>query len=149
MPRKKIPKTQTEKLVEGFFPVDETNVKYAIEKPYKKVDWKSLETIEKKGKKKSVKKRTGLKKKSIKKEFKIPKIKLKSKGYELIITEKPQAALKIAQALGKISKKIIKGVPYYEVDRPGKSEGIIVACAVGHLFSLLSVSLKLANTLLV
>jgi len=166
MPRKKILKTQAEKLAEGFFPVDETTLKHTIEKPYKKIDMKpletieksykkigvrsletieklnkkldrkSLETIEKKGKKKPVKKRVNLKKKSIKKEFKIPKITLKPEGYELIITEKPQAALKIASALGKISKKIVKGVPYYKVNRPGKSEGIIVACAVGHLFSL-------------
>jgi len=148
MPRKKIPKTQEQKLAEGFFPVDETNLKRAIEKPYKKIDRKSLETIEKlnkkldrksletiekKGKKKSIKK-TKARKKSVKKEFKIPKIKLKPEGYELIITEKPQAALKIAQALGKSTKKIIKGVPYYEVNRDG--EKLVVACAVGHLFSL-------------
>jgi DNA topoisomerase-1 len=146
MPRKKLqPKTEGQKLAEGFFPVDETNIKYAVEKhykkidqkfletvekPYKKIDLKSRETIEKKGKKKKTKPR----KKSIKKEFKIPKIKLKPEGYELIITEKPQAALKIASALGKTSKKIVKGVPYYEVDREGKK--LVVACAVGHLFSL-------------
>ena len=88
MPRKKILKTQAEKTAEGFFPVDETNIKYAIEKTYKKIDRKpletvekfnkkldrkSLETIEKKGKKKPVKK-TKARKKAVKKEFKIPKI---------------------------------------------------------------------------
>jgi len=54
----------------------------------------------------------------------------------LIITEKPQAAAKIAAALsnGKDKKYGESGVSYYEFDR---EEGhIIVACAVGHLFSL-------------
>jgi DNA topoisomerase-1 len=64
-----------------------------------------------------------------------PKIILKEKGYELIITEKPQAAMKIASALGVSTKQeFTKSVPYYEVDRKGKK--IIVACAVGHLFTL-------------
>ncbi len=55
---------------------------------------------------------------------------------QLILTEKPQASLKIATALaeGKISKDSYKKVPYYEITRKGKK--IIVACAVGHLFSL-------------
>jgi DNA topoisomerase-1 len=63
-----------------------------------------------------------------------PKISLKPEGYELIITEKPQAALKIADALGKSVKRNVHGVPYYELSRQGKR--IVVACAVGHLFSL-------------
>ncbi len=56
--------------------------------------------------------------------------------YELIITEKPQAAQKIAYALAedKPIKRSIKGVPYYELKRKGKQ--IIVACAVGHLYGL-------------
>ena len=92
---------------------------------------------------KTRKKRNG-KKKALKKEkstttkeeiYVAPKILLKKDGYELVITEKPQAALKIANALGVSSKReIVKGVPYYEVDREGKK--IIVACAVGHLFTL-------------
>jgi DNA topoisomerase-1 len=54
---------------------------------------------------------------------------------ELIVTEKPQAAMKIAYALGdKVSQKRIGKVSYYECERDGKT--IIVACAVGHLFSL-------------
>ena len=56
--------------------------------------------------------------------------------YELIITEKPAAAQKIAEALaeGKPIKEIYQGVPYYKVTR-GKKD-IVVACAVGHLYGL-------------
>jgi len=127
MPRK-IKKTKEEKIAENFFPIDPSDSKQTIEKKYKKPDRKSLEKVEKtsKRKKKTIKK--------IKKEFKIPKIKLKSKGYELIITEKPQAALKIASSLGKSTKKSDRNIPYYELERDGKK--IIVACAVGHLFTL-------------
>ncbi len=52
----------------------------------------------------------------------------------LIITEKPQAALKIASALGAARKYAESNVPYYELNRNGKD--IIVASAVGHLFNL-------------
>ncbi len=52
----------------------------------------------------------------------------------LIITEKPQAALKIASALGDARKYMENGVPYYEVVRNGQK--LIVASAVGHLFNL-------------
>lgn len=52
----------------------------------------------------------------------------------LIITEKPQAALKIASALGNARKYSENNVPYYELERNGKQ--IIVASAVGHLFNL-------------
>ncbi|WP_457613787.1 DNA topoisomerase I [Methanocaldococcus sp.] len=52
----------------------------------------------------------------------------------LIICEKPSVAKKIANALGKPKKKSIDGVPYYELERDGKK--IIVASAVGHLFTL-------------
>ena len=50
-------------------------------------------------KKKTTRKKTA--KKTITKEvvYKVPKILLKKDGYELIITEKPQAALKISSAL--------------------------------------------------
>lgn len=56
----------------------------------------------------------------------------------LIITEKPQAALKIASALsdGKFEKRSEHNIPYYEFKHPKTNEHIIVACAVGHLFSL-------------
>lgn len=52
----------------------------------------------------------------------------------LIITEKPQAAQKIASALGNPIKRSEDGVPYYELTRGGKI--ITVASAVGHLFNL-------------
>ena len=131
MPRKKLKKTKEEKIAEDYFPVDEKDVKYAVEKEYKKPDRKSLEKIEKPAKRKRKITKKTIKKKT---EYKVPKINLKKDGYELIITEKPQAALKIANALGKSVKQNNKGVPYYEVDRNGKK--IIVTCAVGHLFTL-------------
>ena len=53
---------------------------------------------------------------------------------KLIICEKPKVAKKIGSALGKVKKRSYKGVPYYEVERKG--EKIIVASAVGHLFTL-------------
>ncbi|ACJ15800.1 topA [Thermococcus onnurineus NA1] len=54
----------------------------------------------------------------------------------LIIAEKPNVARKIAYALaeGRPVRKTIGKVPYYEFTRDGKR--IIVAPAVGHLFSL-------------
>jgi len=54
----------------------------------------------------------------------------------LIIAEKPNVARKIAYALAekKPIRKTIGKVPYYELTRDGKK--IIVAPAVGHLFSL-------------
>jgi DNA topoisomerase-1 len=55
---------------------------------------------------------------------------------ELIITEKPSAAKKVADALdnSRPIKKGDKGVPYYEVTHGNKD--IIVASAVGHLYGL-------------
>ena len=54
----------------------------------------------------------------------------------LIIAEKPTVARKIAYALaeGKPVRKTMNSVPYYELSRDGKR--IIVAPAVGHLFTL-------------
>ena|SRR3989339_651079 len=126
-------------------------LKGSVEKVYKKIDKDSLETIEKIGEplkrrgrkitpKKSATKSFGNKKAVAKKsttkqvKFSPPKILLKKEGYELIITEKPQAALKIASSLGHSTQRNINKVPYYEVDRKGHK--IIVACAVGHLFTL-------------
>ena len=56
--------------------------------------------------------------------------------YELVITEKPNAAKRIAEALadGKPIKESINGVPYYKLTH--KNKDIIVACAVGHLYGL-------------
>ncbi|MFT4310246.1 MAG: DNA topoisomerase I, partial [Candidatus Woesearchaeota archaeon] len=57
--------------------------------------------------------------------------------YELIITEKPSAAQKIAEALAdkKALKKNKDGVPYYEITH--NNQPIVVACAVGHLFTVI------------
>ncbi|VVB79420.1 Reverse gyrase [uncultured archaeon] len=55
----------------------------------------------------------------------------------LIITEKPQAAEKIAAAISNNSDEKIKeknGVAYYQFNRDGKN--ILVGCAVGHLFGI-------------
>ena len=56
--------------------------------------------------------------------------------YELVITEKPAAANKIAEALadGKPIKENIGGVPYYKITH-GKKD-IVFACAVGHFYGL-------------
>ncbi|MBW2986749.1 DNA topoisomerase I [Candidatus Woesearchaeota archaeon] len=56
--------------------------------------------------------------------------------YELIITEKPNASKRIAEALaeGKAIKENIRGVPYYKVTHKGKD--LVIGCAVGHLFGL-------------
>lgn len=117
-----------------------------VEKKSKKINSKDLETVEKIGeglpryKRKRIKQNSKNKiskpKKTITKReiYLPPKIILKKEGYELIITEKPQAAAKIATALGTSTKREIRGVPYYEVSRNGNK--IIVACAVGHLFTL-------------
>jgi DNA topoisomerase-1 len=62
--------------------------------------------------------------------------------YELIITEKPNAAKKIAAALAdeKPEKKSVNKVPYYELKHKGKD--IVVGCAVGHLYGLRQVEKK-------
>ncbi len=56
--------------------------------------------------------------------------------HELIITEKPNAAKKIAEALatGKIRKEVVDGVQIFDVTYGGKD--IKIVSAVGHLFSL-------------
>ncbi|PIN94175.1 DNA topoisomerase I [Candidatus Pacearchaeota archaeon CG10_big_fil_rev_8_21_14_0_10_31_24] len=62
------------------------------------------------------------------------KIDAPKKDSILIITEKPQSALKIASALGTPRKLTENNVAYYEITRDNKK--IIVASAVGHLFNL-------------
>ena len=55
--------------------------------------------------------------------------------YTLVITEKPDAASRIASALdaeGKAAKKVENGVPYYMAKR---SEDIVVVPALGHLYT--------------
>ena len=128
----------------GYVPLDETSVKHALtipEKPklavekierqgriipgsYRGTEWKSRESREKTIKEKAERE---------------PPVKKIGKGeYILIITEKPQAATKIAEGLG-VEGKIRKfnlpgGVYYYEVQK--NNEKIVVACAVGHLYGL-------------
>ncbi len=163
---KKPKKTREEKIAEDYFPVDKESLKKtieisiksplpkeeitksAIEIKYQKQDRESIEVIGSKAspglpfsKVVSVGKETTFlkkrKRKSNKKQtsdYTPPKINLKERGYELIITEKPQAASKISSALGHAVQKTINKVPYYELERYG--EKIIVACAVGHLFTL-------------
>ena len=70
------------------------------------------------------------------KKTKARKGKLKKDGYILVITEKPQAASKIASALAEGKENKITNnqkVPYYELERNGKQ--LVVGCAVGHLFT--------------
>ncbi len=162
--KKKKEKTREELAAEGDFRVNKSNLKYATEKEIKKplskedilknITEKKVKTtpkevviqgaIEKQYKKPSkkqiekVEKFTVLKKKVKRskkaQEYSHPKIKLKENGYELIITEKPQAALKIAGALGTPTQKIHNKISYYELKR--NNQKILVACAVGHLFTL-------------
>src|SRR3989344_4157557 len=57
--------------------------------------------------------------------------------YELIITEKPNAAKRIAEALADKTPKrelYMKKIPYYVITHNGKN--IVVTCAVGHLYGL-------------
>ena len=125
--------------VESFIPTSES--KMTVEKTVKpKLSLKELTTIEVPGRPLSAdiieenqadKKKTRLRrpKKEIGEAKDITK-----KEYLLIITEKPQAALKIATALGNAKKYSEDKVPYYEVSY--NNEKIIVASAVGHLYNL-------------
>jgi len=129
----------------NFVPVDEKDVARAVDVPVNEKSSDEIETVEYiGGKKPEIKNQTQKTKtkSKIKKtkywteEFKIPGVKkLKPNGPILIITEKPQAAQKIAVALAKksLSKKLLGGVSYYEFIRDNKE--IQVACAVGHLFT--------------
>ena len=150
---KHLQKSHAETTAENYFPVDETMIKRAVEKTIiplnenpEKIEILSLQknVISKKRKKKSKEsKKSSVKKVSkqfVEKSWAPEEITLKKDGYELVITEKPQAALKISSALGKSVKRDFHGIPYYEVSRDGKK--IIVACAVGHLFTLKQMSGK-------
>ena len=56
-------------------------------------------------------------------------------GYELIITEKPSSAKKIAEALADsgVEKKTVNKIAYYEITH--KKQDIVVVSAVGHLYT--------------
>jgi DNA topoisomerase I len=141
--KKKATKSKEQVIAENYFPVEERDVKYAIEKENKPMDVE-ITTISKPARKVRITSKKTFKKKIVKKKFskkystpekyEAPKITLKKEGYELIVTEKPQAALKIADSLGTSTKRNLHGISYYEVNRKGKE--LIVACAVGHLFTL-------------
>jgi len=151
--KKKAVKSKEQTLAENYFPVTQRDVLFSVEKENKPLQVE-ITTISKparikrtfKSKKKTYSKKpikNSSKKftKSFSKfqtrgevKYEIPNISLKKDGYELIITEKPQAAMKIADALGHVKKESLHGIPYYEVNRQGKR--IVVACAVGHLFTL-------------
>jgi len=133
-----MPKSKNTENQDGYMPINPEQVKQVVEVPVKRIDESDIIKIEKPGDKKTIKQSFKKTEKKIsapvQAEFKEKA--LKKQGYILIITEKPQAAEKIASALsnGK-ERKITKagGVSYYELERNGKK--IIVGCAVGHLFS--------------
>ena len=125
--------------VEDF--LNPTDVKQTVEKLVKqKPTLKELTTIEKPGKSfpPELKNSTPNKKrrsKSRKATIDPVKISNPEKDSILIITEKPQAAEKIANALGNPKKlSSPNNVAYFEFEKNGKK--IIVASAVGHLFGL-------------
>ena len=132
------PRIQKEKAEPEYIPIDITNVKRTVEVPYKQLSESDIITIEKKGRiklpKSKIKKSLGkLRSRNIFQETDSFGDDLKGE-YTLIITEKPQAALKIASALGDYKKYAKLNVPYYELERNSKK--IIIACAAGHLFGL-------------
>ncbi|MEK6913644.1 MAG: DNA topoisomerase I [Nanoarchaeota archaeon] len=150
--KKKAVKSKEQTLAENYFPVTSRDVLFSVEKENKPLQVE-ITTISKPARikrttKKFKSKKGGYTKKPNKKftkpfskyqkkgevKYEIPNISLKKDGYELVITEKPQAAMKIADALGHSKKESLHGIPYYEVNRQGKK--IVVACAVGHLFTL-------------
>ena len=123
--------------VESFLPT--TDVKITVEKKVKeKPSIESLTTIESSGKPMPASNLEYKKKKKVRRKNKAStknvKIEKTKKDSIFIITEKPQAAFKIASALGNARKYSENKVPFYELERGG--EKIIVASAVGHLFNL-------------
>ncbi len=145
-PKSVFKKTVAQSAAEGYFPVDNHDLKYTVEVPYKGTIQEYEEPKKSSSKKSSKISKTStksVKKTSQKKETKYTpqKISLKKDGPELIITEKPQAAQKIADALDdKHSPKKLNnsGVAFYEVTNNKKK--IYVGCAVGHLFTLKQMS---------
>lgn len=115
-------KHTTEKVEKEKLSLDERTT---VEQPGKPVPADSLLDSEEKPK---------ARKKKLTKRVNPDKIEIPEGEYILIITEKPQAAQKIALALGKPKRKTDNGVNSYEVEYGGKK--IIVASAVGHLFNI-------------
>ncbi|MBT4165717.1 DNA topoisomerase I [archaeon] len=152
-PKKKVNPEAVEQ--KEFRVFDPANVKKSVEvaaKPKPSVE--DLQTVEKVGDaekiEKELKKRSSTGKKKVSKRKKKPATKkavkkpavfkekaLKKDGYVFVVTEKPQAADKIAAALseGKARKVANRAkVSYYEFERGGKR--VVVGCAVGHLFTI-------------
>ncbi len=114
-------KLTVEKLVK---PKPRTEELTTIESPGRPIPASEVESFSKKPRRKSKKK-----------DGNIPTKVTQMKGDSiLIITEKPQAALKISNALGNARKYTENRVSFYELEKDG--EKIIVASAVGHLFNL-------------
>ena len=112
------PKQTTEKSVQRRPSVEELTT---VESPGKPSPASMLENGEEKPKK-TTKKKTTSTKKSQTYDLIDNNIKMSSpkKDSILIITEKPQAAQKIASALGSADKITEAGVSYYELTRNGK-----------------------------
>lgn len=124
------PKQTVEKSVERKRSIEELT---KVESPGRPSPASMLENSEKRGVKSKSRKQTI---KEYSKDTSTDNIKISSPKRDsiLIITEKPQAAQKIASALGNSKKITNLGVSYYEVER--NNDKIIVASAVGHLFNL-------------
>ncbi len=123
--------------VKEFIPVGDAKI--TIEKEVKpKLSLAELTTIESPGRPvpaSQLEIGKEAKKRKVKKERKEPsEIKPAKKDSILIITEKPQAAQKIAFALGNAKKNTDRNISFYELVRG--DEKIIVASAVGHLLNL-------------
>lgn len=131
---------EKQQAAEAYIPIKPEDARMTVEVPVKDLSESQIIKVEKQGKKTKVGrlKPKKLGKKAGPDDEKIesvnPRVREIKKGYTLIITEKPQAALKIASSLGNPRKLLENSVPYYELERNGKK--IIVACAVGHLFGL-------------
>ncbi len=124
-----MPKSKQEKQADAYMPIKPGDVRVSVEVPVKNIPEEQIIKIERKAKNPKPRK---IRAKEIKKK-EIPE-KTKSNPIELIITEKPQAATKIAYALGNAEKRNLNGVPYYKINLKDKT--ILVGCAVGHLFTL-------------
>jgi DNA topoisomerase-1 len=132
MVNKKKLKEYMQKEKERVIPINIDDVRQTVEIPIKHIE---VETVEYVGMKKTRKSKKTAKKDKKEDEEEIGDVKGK-KDYNLIITEKPQAASKIAYSLGKgREKKLnISGITYYELRYDNQK--ILVASAVGHLFTL-------------
>ncbi|MEM3112954.1 MAG: DNA topoisomerase I [Candidatus Pacearchaeota archaeon] len=127
-----------------YVPVDESDIVGAVDVP---VTNKRSEIIEQKRqdekKEAKSKSKTGGKLKRKKIEFRVSgPTTLNPTGPMMIITEKPQASQKIADALSQngVAKRTYNNVPYYELVKNDRL--IQVVCTVGHLFTLSQVNAR-------